>query len=120
MPFILELPDKYGLVLAVATSTFFLNSVHVVLTSNAPQRAHANFTENQTSFLGALLIAGLQWPVASAALGGCWALSRLVYAIGYARSGPEGRVRGSIGSFLSDSSLKFMAAYVAFSYATQK
>ncbi|KFA62781.1 hypothetical protein S40285_07549 [Stachybotrys chlorohalonatus IBT 40285] len=149
MPFILELPDKYGLVLAVATSTFFLNTVHVVLTSNArrasgikypvayasnevaekdrkaylfncAQRAHANFTENQTSFLGALLIAGLQWPVASAALGGCWALSRLVYAIGYARSGPEGRTRGSMGSFLFDSSLKLMAAYVAFSFATQK
>lgn len=59
---------------------------------NCAQRAHANFTENQTSFLGALLISGLRFPVASAALGAGWALSRVLYAFGYTSGkGPAGR-----------------------------
>ncbi|KAI8269012.1 hypothetical protein K4K61_001619, partial [Colletotrichum sp. SAR11_59] len=78
------------------------------------QRAHANFTENQPSFLGALLISGLRFPVASAAVGAGWALSRLIYAFGYtSAAGPAGRVRGSIGSFLTDTALKFMALYTS-------
>lgn len=64
------------------------------LMSTAAQRAHANFTENQPSFLGALLISGLRFPVASAAVGAGWALSRLIYAFGYtSAAGPAGRVR---------------------------
>ncbi|KAM5356373.1 hypothetical protein ACJ41O_003019 [Fusarium nematophilum] len=146
MTFSLELPDQYGFVLVAATSTFFINSLHVVLTSsarkasglkypipyasndlaekdhkayrfNCAQRSHANFTENQISFLGALLISGLRFPLASAALGAGWAISRIVYAIGYSSGGPQGRMRGSIGSFLFDSALKFMAAYTSVMYA---
>ncbi|KAK2728581.1 microsomal glutathione s-transferase [Colletotrichum kahawae] len=98
MPMMLQVPDEYGYVLLVAASTFFINTTHVLLTSkfrkasglvypvpyasneaaekdrkaymfNCAQRAHANFTENQPSFLGALLISGLRFPVASAAVG---------------------------------------------------
>ncbi|KAH6890012.1 hypothetical protein B0T10DRAFT_529157 [Thelonectria olida] len=144
---LLELPDQYGFVLAAAASTFFINTLHVVLTSkarktsglkypiayasnelaekdpkayqfNCAQRAHSNFTENQTSFLGALLISGLRFPVVAASLGAGWALSRVVYAIGYTSGkGPQGRTNGSIGSFLFDSTLKLMSAYVAVTYA---
>ncbi|CAM1510272.1 Fc.00g006070.m01.CDS01 [Cosmosporella sp. VM-42] len=149
MPFTLELPDQYGFVLVAATSTFFINSLHVVLTSNArkasglkypipyasndlaekdskaykfncAQRAHANFTENQISFLGSLLIAGLRFPVASAVLGAGWALSRVIYAVGYAAGGPAGRTRGSLGSFFFDSILKFTAAYTSVMFALGK
>ncbi|KAE9583421.1 Microsomal glutathione S-transferase 3 [Colletotrichum fructicola] len=143
MPMTLQVPDEYGYVLLVAASTFFINTTHVLLTSkfrkasglvypvpyasneaaekdrkaymfNCAQRAHANFTENQPSFLGALLISGLRFPVASAAVGAGWALSRLIYAFGYtSAAGPAGRVRGSIGSFLTDTALKFMALYTS-------
>ncbi|KAF4909505.1 Microsomal glutathione S-transferase 3 [Colletotrichum viniferum] len=143
MPMTLQVPDEYGYVLLVAASTFFINTTHVLLTSkfrkasglvypvpyasneaaekdrkaymfNCAQRAHANFTENQPSFLGALLISGLRFPVASAAVGAGWALSRLTYAFGYtSAAGPAGRVRGSIGSFLTDTALKFMALYTS-------
>lgn len=147
MPFTLELPDQYSLVLVVATSTFFINSLHVQLTSkyrkasglkypipyasneladkdpkayqfNCAQRAHSNFTENQTSFLGALLVTGLRYPVAAATIGAGWAVSRVIYALGYTSGqGPKGRTIGSIGSFLSDSILKLMAGYVAVMFA---
>ncbi|KAH7141172.1 hypothetical protein B0J13DRAFT_52494 [Dactylonectria estremocensis] len=147
MPFILELPDQYGLVIAVATSTFFINTLHVQLTSkyrkasglkypipyasnelaekdpkayqfNCAQRAHSNFTENHTSFLGALLVSGLQYPVAAATLGAGWALSRVVYALGYTSGqGPKGRLIGSIGHFVFDSILKLTAGYVSVLYA---
>ncbi|KYK59678.1 microsomal glutathione S-transferase 3 [Drechmeria coniospora] len=143
MSFILELPDQYGLVLAAATATFFLNTVHVGRTSkfrkasgikypnayasteqadkdpnaylfNCAQRAHANFTENQTSFLGALLIAGVRYPVPAAVLGFGWNISRLVYLFGYTSSaGPKGRTAGSIGSAMCDLVLKLMSASVS-------
>ncbi|KAF4968562.1 hypothetical protein FZEAL_10370 [Fusarium zealandicum] len=142
----LQVPDQYGYVLVAAASTFFINTLHGVLTSkarktsgikypvayasndvaekdskaflfNCAQRSHANFTENQPSFLGALLISGLHFPVASAALGAGWVLSRISYAIGYSSGGPQGRMVGSIGSFLFDTPLKFMAAYTSVMYA---
>lgn len=55
------------------------------------QRAHANFIENYISFVPALMISGLRFPVASAALGGIWVLGRVLYAAGYTSSGPKGR-----------------------------
>ncbi|EWG47160.1 glutathione S-transferase [Fusarium verticillioides 7600] len=142
MSLVLELPAGYGFVLVAATSTFFINTLHALLTSkarkrsgikypvayasnelaekdaeafkfNCAQRSHANFTENQISFLGALLISGLRFPVASAVLGAGWAFSRVFYAIGYSAGGPKGRMGGSIGSFLCDTSLKCMAAYTS-------
>lgn len=75
-------------------SFFDLDYLSLLLTDAfAAQRAHANFTENQTSFLGALLISGLHFPVAAAVLGGTWAAGRVVYLYGYTSSaGPSGRV----------------------------
>ncbi|KJZ75665.1 hypothetical protein HIM_04822 [Hirsutella minnesotensis 3608] len=150
MPFLLQLPDQYGLVLAAATSTFFVNTIHGIRTSkfrkasgvkypnayataehadknnnaylfNCAQRAHANFTENHTSFLGALLIAGLRYPFPAAILGGAWSVSRLVYLFGYTSSaGPGGRLAGSIGSSLSDVILKLTAAYTSIMFVLSK
>lgn len=56
------------------------------------QRAHANFTENLTPFLGELLISGLRYPTFAASLGGLWVFARVIYAIGYTSKGPSGRV----------------------------
>ncbi|POR33428.1 DNA polymerase type-X family protein pol4 [Tolypocladium paradoxum] len=143
MPFILELPDQYGLVLAAATTTFFVNTIHVLYTTkfrkasgvkypnayasaeqadkdpnaylfNCAQRAHANFTENHTSFLGALLIAGLRFPFPAAVLGAGWSLSRLLYLFGYTSSaGPRGRTTGALGANVTDFILKLTAAYAS-------
>ncbi|EXV03617.1 MAPEG family protein [Metarhizium robertsii] len=143
MTFILELPNHYSLVLAVASSTFFVNTFHMLRTSqlrkasgvvypnsyasaeraekdgkayafNCAQRAHANFTENHTSFLGALLISGLRFPMAAAAVGAAWTVFRILYLFGYtSQAGPRGRTTGALGSILADLILKFMAAYTS-------
>ncbi|PFH58170.1 hypothetical protein XA68_14074 [Ophiocordyceps unilateralis] len=137
----LQLPDQYGLVLAAATSTFFVNTLHAFRTIkfrkasgieypqayatneqaaknesayrfNCAQRAHHNFTENHTSLLGALLIAGIRFPVPAAAVGAGWSLSRVLYLLGYTSSaGPRGRLIGGLGGTLSDLLLKLAAAY---------
>lgn len=137
------LPSDYGYVLLAATTTFFVNTYHVSLTTkarkksglkypvayaskeladkdpnaymfNCAQRAHANFTENLTPFLGALLVTGLRYPILAACLGGGWTLSRIVYAAGYtSSSGPKGRTVGSAGHFLIDTTLKFLALYTS-------
>ncbi|KAM0255296.1 hypothetical protein ACHAQJ_005886 [Trichoderma viride] len=147
MPFTLVLPDSYGFVLAAVTSTFFVNILHMARTAkfrkaskitypnayasheqaekdpnaykfNCAQRAHANFAENQTSAVGAILIAGLQFPVVSAVLGAAWSLGRVVYLYGYTSdSGPKGRSFGSYTSGAADFVLKFMAAYASYAIA---
>ncbi|KAH7309430.1 glutathione S-transferase-like protein [Stachybotrys elegans] len=144
----IEVPSQYGLVLVAASSTFFLNLWHILLTSsarkasgikypvayaskeeadkdknallfNCAQRAHANFTEQLTPFLGELLIAGLRWPVPAAAMGLSWTLARTVYATSYARGGPQARVIPSSIAFLLEISLKLMATTAAVTYALQ-
>lgn len=66
---------------------------------NCAQRAHAHFTENHLSALGALLIAGLRFPLVAAALGAGWSVARLAYMVGYSRSSVQsqgkGRYKGS-------------------------
>ncbi|KAJ3495305.1 hypothetical protein NLG97_g3492 [Lecanicillium saksenae] len=135
------LPEGYHYFLAAATSTFFLNTFHSIRTSslrgasgveyptpyateararenpqafrfNCAQRAHANFTENLTPFLGSLLVAGLRYPTASAMLGAAWATGRTLYLVGYTSgAGPKGRRPGHVVAFFADVALKFMAAY---------
>ncbi|KAH9910072.1 MAPEG family protein [Xylariomycetidae sp. FL2044] len=138
MSYAIPIPIEYGYVLTVAASTFFINSYHSVLTVkkrkasgisypatyasdeqaakdpkafafNCAQRAHANFIENHTSFLGALLISGIRYPVASAVLGAVWAVGRVWYAAGYVSQGPPGRRRGYYLSAVGDIALKVMA-----------
>ncbi|CAO2651692.1 Nn.00g042620.m01.CDS01 [Neocucurbitaria sp. VM-36] len=62
----------------------------LMLAFNAAQRAHQNFNENHPTALGAMLIAGLKYPVAVGVLGAVWSVNRVVYAVGYTRSGGEG------------------------------
>ncbi|KAL6863194.1 hypothetical protein ACO1O0_003438 [Amphichorda felina] len=146
MPLTLELPDQYGFILAIASSTFLVNFLHTGLTSkyrkasgvsypnayashelatkdknayrfNCAQRAHANFIENQPSFLGALAISGLRYPFAASILGATWVVGRIIYALGYTSSaGPKGRVFGSVVSTLADLSLRLAAVYTSVMY----
>ncbi|KAK4177497.1 hypothetical protein QBC36DRAFT_326953 [Triangularia setosa] len=147
-PITLTLPSDYGYVLLAASSTFFINTLHAVLTSkarkasgikypvsyasndvaekdrkaylfNCAQRAHNNFTENLTPFLGSLLISGLQYPRFAGALGGVWAFARVLFALGYTSKGPEGRMIGSAIGSLTDIVLKFTAVYTAVGLALQ-
>ncbi|KAK3904968.1 hypothetical protein C8A05DRAFT_31225 [Staphylotrichum tortipilum] len=144
----ITLPNEYGYVLLAASSTFFVNTLHTMLTSsarkksgikypnsyasaeqadkdpkafafNCAQRAHNNFTENLTPFLGALLISGLRYPVYAAGLGALWSAGRVMFALGYTSSGPQGRILGSALGALSDIVLKLAAAYTALGFALE-
>jgi len=121
----ITIDPNYGYVLLAATSTFILNTIHSANTGkyrkaaavaypaayapstrtdaeahrfNCAQRAHANFIENQPSMLGALLFAGLNFPLTAAVLGAGWTASRYIYMRGYSAGGEggKGRYRGII------------------------
>ncbi|KAK4169164.1 hypothetical protein QBC43DRAFT_86076 [Cladorrhinum sp. PSN259] len=146
MTSLVVLPAEYGYVLFAASTTFFVNTLHGFLTGkarrasgikyptsfasteqaekdvaafkfNCAQRAHANFTENLTPFLGALLISGLKYPVAAAGAGLVWTTARVLFAIGYVSKGPQGRMVGSTVGTLTDLTLKVTAAYTALGFA---
>jgi glutathione S-transferase len=107
-------PNAYATALEASTSP----EKHAF---NCAQRAHANFIENQPSFLATLLVAGLVFPVASAALGAVWIAGRATYAWGYTRPhkpNGSGRYLG-VWWYVPDALLKLMAPYAAYTIATQ-
>lgn len=61
-----------------------------MLAFNSAQRAHQNFNEHHPTVIGTLLVSGLRWPVATAILGAFWSVNRVIYAVGYSRSGEDG------------------------------
>jgi glutathione S-transferase len=84
---------------------------------NRAQRGHQNFNENQTSFLGALLITGLEYPRTAAVLGAAFSVGRVLYGWGYT-SGPEngkGRYYGAFGMIAQYVAL-LMSAKVAWDF----
>jgi glutathione S-transferase len=50
---------------------------------NCAQRAHANLLENMPQTMVSMLIAGLEYPRATAALGLAWTVARGLYALAY-------------------------------------
>lgn len=61
---------------------------------NAAQRAHGNLLENMSQTIVSMLVAGLVYPRASAALGAGWVVSRILFAYGYITSNkPHGNGR---------------------------
>ncbi|RDW65344.1 hypothetical protein BP5796_10036 [Coleophoma crateriformis] len=140
-----DLPAEYGYVVLAATSTFFLNTAHSANTGirrkaanvdypaayapesnkspeaqrfNCAQRAHANYIENQVSFVPALLIAGTKFPLTSAVMGLCWNVSRYTYMVGYSTGGEGGKGRYKMGGlyfWLFQFGLMGMAAYTGVS-----
>ncbi|KAK8101165.1 uncharacterized protein PG998_007429 [Apiospora kogelbergensis] len=142
----MQVPNEYGYVLLVASGSFLVNVLHFFLSANArrasglkypipyateeqaakdpkaytfncAQRAHGNFVESQTPFLGTLLISGLHWPNAAAALGATWVAARAAYAYGYATRGPQGRLAGFYTSSIADLALKGMALWASAQFA---
>ncbi|KAI0778744.1 membrane-associated proteins in eicosanoid and glutathione metabolism [Trametes elegans] len=61
---------------------------------NCTQRAHQNTLEVVPIVISSTLIAGFSYPVAAASLCGAWALSRILYTIGYATGDPKKRNLG--------------------------
>lgn len=55
-------------------------------TFNCAQRAHAQFLENMPQTMISMLVAGLAYPRATAALGAGWLASRVLYGVGYVYS----------------------------------
>ena len=64
------------------------------------QRAHYNFLEMAPSTFLWLMIAGIYFPIPSAALGLGVIIFRLFYAIGYTLYGAKGRSIGALGNDL--------------------
>lgn len=62
---------------------------------NCIQRAHLNCLEYLPNALACQMVMGLQFPITAAALGGAWAVGRLVYAAGYSSGDPSKRGPGS-------------------------
>jgi glutathione S-transferase len=60
------------------------------------QRAHYNFIEGAPTILVSLLVAGLFYPVSAAYLGAIYFVGRFLYAYGYIKNGPKGRLAGVI------------------------
>ncbi|KAI1822827.1 membrane-associated proteins in eicosanoid and glutathione metabolism [Xylaria intraflava] len=143
MSFILEVPQGYGYVLAVATSTVFVNTYHKIVVSgarkqsgikyptpyatqeqadrdpkalkfNLAQRAHGNFVENWTSFLVVLLVAGLHHPGPAYYAGAAWVVSRIAYAYGYVNYGASGRYVGYAASQVAKITLNTLAALTSY------
>ncbi|RYP20087.1 hypothetical protein DL765_003013 [Monosporascus sp. GIB2] len=149
MSLTLELPAEYGYTITVAATSLLLHTYHGYLAArarrasgipypnayataeqaekdpkamafNCAQRAHANYTENITPFLGSLLISSLAFPRAGAALGATWVLGRILYAVGYTgRKGPRGRIPGFYLSFLSGAALAVMSILASVKYLPQ-
>ena len=63
---------------------------------NCAQRAHGQFVENQPTTIASVLIAGLQYPRLTVALGLVWIVGRYLYATGYAASPKDSNGRGRL------------------------
>jgi len=72
---------------------------------NNAQRAHHNTLESLTFVLPTMLAAGVLHPKTAAALGLTYAAGRALYAIGYNRGGPSGRMLGGLISHIGDMGL---------------
>lgn len=81
---------------------------------NCAQRAHANYSENHTSVLASLLIAGVGFPRVAAGLGATWVVGRYLYMTGYSNlahgRGGKGRYRGMV-SYIGQLGLLGLTVY---------
>ncbi|KAF9937187.1 Microsomal glutathione S-transferase 3 [Mortierella antarctica] len=64
---------------------------------NCKQRVHQNTLEGFTTYMISLMVAGTQYPCASAALGLVWCAGRLAYSAGYVSGDPNKRIWGAWG-----------------------
>jgi len=92
-------PNAYASAEAIAAAT--PDKKQALYLFNCAQRAHQNFLENYPIALTGMLLSGLRYPVAAAATGALWTVSRLFYAVGYTdktKQEGKGRYSGRVGS----------------------
>jgi len=116
----IQIPEQYPLVIAVATSTIFLNIYQYTNVNrhrkasgikypqlyaekaeveksplaqqfNCAQRAHQNTLENLPYALLMAFVGGLKFPVASSVILGAWILGRIRYTYTYSKGDPQKR-----------------------------
>ena len=68
---------------------------------NNAQRAHYNFVEMAPSTILWVFCAGIYFPIPAAVLGLIVIIVRAMYAYGYAKGGPAGRLIGALGNDLA-------------------
>lgn len=93
-------PNAYASAESIATAT--PDKKQAMYLFNCAQRAHYNFLENYPIALSGMLLSGLKYPVAAAATGTLWTVSRLFYATGYTdktKEAGKGRYNGLGGLF---------------------
>jgi glutathione S-transferase len=61
-----------------------------------------------------MVVVGLYHPVTAAAFGGIWVVGRVIYGIGYASSGPNGRYLGGLITHFGDIPLAIMSMRIAY------
>ncbi|KND88502.1 hypothetical protein TOPH_06807 [Tolypocladium ophioglossoides CBS 100239] len=135
MPFVLELPDQYGLILAAATTTFFVNTIHVLRTSKFRKASGVKYPNayapaeqaDKDSNAAPTPTSPRTTPRSSAPSSSpaCVSPSRLLSSApaGVSRGSSTSLAtpaRGAIGSSVTDSILKFMAAYASVMFVLGK
>jgi glutathione S-transferase len=93
-----KIPYPYEYASAEQVATASPAHAKAMLAFNCAQRAHQNFNENHPTALGAMLVTGLQYPVAAGVMGGLWSVNRVVYGLGYTNGmeGGKGRYYGAL------------------------
>ena len=61
-----------------------------------------------------MCVTGLVHPISAAAFGGIWTIGSVLYGIGYANDGPDGRHIGSVVSHLGDIPLAVMCMKIGY------
>ncbi|KAF9359029.1 Microsomal glutathione S-transferase 3 [Mortierella sp. AD094] len=64
---------------------------------NCYQRVHQNTLEGFSGYMFTLLLAGVNYPIPAAALGGVWIIGRIFYYYGYTTGNPASRQMGAFG-----------------------
>ncbi|TPX48684.1 hypothetical protein SeMB42_g02062 [Synchytrium endobioticum] len=78
---------------------------------NNHQRVHYNYVENIASVTFLLCTGGLFYPRASAALGAVYIAGRFIFARGYTKAGPDGRMLGTAILHIGDFGLLAVTVY---------
>ena len=59
---------------------------------NKAQRIHYNYLESISQIVTMMITCGLQYPIATAVIGGIYLLARIWFQVGYHLYGPKGRM----------------------------
>ncbi|EJD41999.1 microsomal glutathione S-transferase 3 [Auricularia subglabra TFB-10046 SS5] len=147
MPFTLQLPDSYPLVILTAVGSYWLNFWQGALVGrargrakvpyplayadaktatenplaqkfNCTQRAHMNTLESMPAVILGVLVTGLHYPRAAIFMGAAQLIGRIIYTINYASGDPKKRNRGSL-HYVGTLGLLFASTWTAIQFIKQ-